>query len=519
MNEDEDEESYRDKELKSITGDSINDTMSQFDTQLQSLIQYHSKFAVSMMDDQLAMNMLTGPLDQEHDVDVSSNNNTASSTASGSSVGSGGGATSVLDEIAMEEMALEQASRQLQQKIETQVQFTGEEHYGRFVDLNHLYQMYINLPMILKMNSEKQKKKTDDHSQDSVTQIMDYLTYLSQLSHFSTIENGRKCNDPYLNYLKQLYDYLVQFYQKTQPLSDLDQMLNKTNSDFELKWNRGDVPGYETISNTVNQPRNLTQSSEQQVNDNNDNNAKKKNHEDSSKEEQKGATTATEQGSTNTKEQKKRTRHRRKGKKINLELMKQVAKYEVLCSMLVGLLSDVIESTMIQLEKKQVRTWEEIQNDLAREEMMEEKLGLQTAIERRKEGDEDDSIGSSNPLNLPLGWDGKPIPFWLYKFYGLNQEFTCEICGNYSYWGPRAFEKHFQEWRHANGMRCLRIPNTRHFHQITKIADARALWDKIKKEEGSHVWKSDDMEEYEDEEGNVFNKKTYMDLKRQGLIK
>ena len=255
------------------------------------------------------------------------------------------------------------------------------------------------------------------------------------------------------------------------------------------------------------------------LNDNNDNNAKKKNHEDSSKEEQKGATTATEQGSTNTKEQKKRTRHRRKGKKINPELMKQIAKYEVLCSMLVGLLSDVIESTMIQLEKKQVRTWEEIQNDLAREEMMEEKLGLQTAMERRKEGDEDDSIGSSNPLNLPLGWDGKPIPFWLYKFYGLNQEFTCEICGNYSYWGPRAFEKHFQEWRHANGMRCLRIPNTRHFHQITKIADARALWDKIKKEEGSHVWKSDDMEEYEDEEGNVFNKKTYMDLKRQGLIK
>ena len=20
-----------------------------------------------------------------------------------------------------------------------------------------------------------------------------------------------------------------------------------------------------------------------------------------------------------------------------------------------------------------------------------------------------------NPLNLPLGWDGKPIPYWLYK--------------------------------------------------------------------------------------------------------
>ena len=49
------------------------------------------------------------------------------------------------------------------------------------------------------------------------------------------------------------------------------------------------------------------------------------------------------------------------------------------------------------------------------------------------EDDEDDFV--YNPLKLPLGWDGKPIPYWLYKLHGLNQEFKCEICGNYSYWG------------------------------------------------------------------------------------
>lgn len=32
-----------------------------------------------------------------------------------------------------------------------------------------------------------------------------------------------------------------------------------------------------------------------------------------------------------------------------------------------------------------------------------------------------------------------------------------------------------QEWRHAHGMRCLRIPNTKHFHDITHIEDAMAL--------------------------------------------
>lgn len=38
---------------------------------------------------------------------------------------------------------------------------------------------------------------------------------------------------------------------------------------------------------------------------------------------------------------------------------------------------------------------------------------------------EDDADGDGplyNPLNLPLGWDGKPIPYWLYKLHGLGVE-------------------------------------------------------------------------------------------------
>ena len=33
--------------------------------------------------------------------------------------------------------------------------------------------------------------------------------------------------------------------------------------------------------------------------------------------------------------------------------------------------------------------------------------------------EEDDYV--YNPLKLPLGPDGKPIPYWLYKLHGLNQ--------------------------------------------------------------------------------------------------
>ena len=77
-----------------------------------------------------------------------------------------------------------------------------------------------------------------------------------------------------------------------------------------------------------------------------------------------------------------------------------------------------------------------------------------------------------NPKNLPTGWDGKPIPYWLYKLHGLGIEYKCEICGGASYWGRRAFERHFQEWRHAYGMKCLKIPNTVHFRDVTRIEDA-----------------------------------------------
>lgn len=34
---------------------------------------------------------------------------------------------------------------------------------------------------------------------------------------------------------------------------------------------------------------------------------------------------------------------------------------------------------------------------------------------------EDDEQQIYNPLKLPMGWDGKPIPYWLYKLHGLGQ--------------------------------------------------------------------------------------------------
>jgi splicing factor 3A subunit 3 len=76
-------------------------------------------------------------------------------------------------------------------------------------------------------------------------------------------------------------------------------------------------------------------------------------------------------------------------------------------------------------------------------------------------------MAKSHPLKQGVSWH-------------LLQEFKCEICGMQSYWGRRAFERHFKEWRHQNGMRQLGIPNNKNFFEVTLIKDALELWAAIK---------------------------------------
>ena len=198
------------------------------------------------------------------------------------------------------------------------------------------------------------------------------------------------------------------------------------------------------------------------------------------------------------------------------------------------LLRDTLNATRRRLEKRQTRTRDEAEADRAAE--LEEVTGAsKSASSSSSSGssssgggaaigpsgaDEDDEDDKPiyNPLNLPLGWDGKPMPFWLWKLQGLNIEYTCEICGGASYMGRRTFDRHFQEWKHAHGMRSLGIPNTKHFHDVTRIADAVALYGRIKGQVEAETFHADAEEEYEDSLGNVLNRRTYEDLARAGLL-
>ena len=87
-------------------------------------------------------------------------------------------------------------------------------------------------------------------------------------------------------------------------------------------------------------------------------------------------------------------------------------------------------ATKENVERRMARTADE----LAEEEESEP--------EEEEESDDEETV-PYNPKNLPLGWDGKPIPYWLYKLHGLNISYTCEICGNTTYRGPKAFQRHF----------------------------------------------------------------------------
>jgi splicing factor 3A subunit 3 len=69
-------------------------------------------------------------------------------------------------------------------------------------------------------------------------------------------------------------------------------------------------------------------------------------------------------------------------------------------------------------------------------------------------------------------------------------------------------------------MRALGIPMSKAFYEITTIADALALHRTLQERGGAAAGKdaAPDVDEVEDEEGNIYSRKTWDDLKRQGLV-
>ncbi len=81
---------------------------------------------------------------------------------------------------------------------------------------------------------------------------------------------------------------------------------------------------------------------------------------------------------------------------------------EALVGWFADLLSSVVSDTKAYLVKKQTMTLAERMAEAEAEAEVEE-------AEEEDEGSDEEVKAIYNPKNLPLGWDGKPIPYWLYK--------------------------------------------------------------------------------------------------------
>lgn len=374
----------------------------------------------------------------------------------------------------------------------TLVDFTDEEGYGKYLDLHECYEKYINLKGI---------EKTD------------YITYLSTFDHLFDIPKDRK-NAEYRRYVECLLEYLMEFLGRVKPLLDMNKELTESTKDFDLQWETSTFPGWpkEAGSALTNVGAHLELSAfsswEELASlglDRLKSALMALGLKCGGTLEERAQRLFSTKGESSLDPNLLAKKQRKLGKGKNVEKQREIAILEAQVYKLAELVSSQRNATKENVQRKQART-------------EGERGDSDVEASASESDDDDDNDVPYNPKNLPLGWDGKPIPYWLYKLHGLNISYSCEICGNFTYKGPKAFQRHFAEWRHAHGMRCLGIPNTAHFANVTQIEDALALWEKLKSQKQAERWQPEQEEEFEDSLGNVVNRKTYEDLKRQGLL-
>ena len=401
--------------------------------------------------------------------------------------------------------------------------FSGEEGRGKYLDLTASHAEYCNLRKLSEFLrkdflqsqwTKYLKKHPDSHiefeefRETRAVQWLpvDYITWLRSFDAFELIPRVLKYrNADYKRYLESLSGYLDNFVSRQRPLFDLSQMNAEFDHDFAERWDSALIPGWE--QKTCESPLYAVVTDRLFSHE-----TAMKGH-ISSKEYRKGY------------EMYEKLSQQEKELKLNSSIQQDrlLARLEEKVRYLRGLLVHTVSETIDHVTRKQARTSHEVARELAglaTEEAAEEDIP-DNISELSSSGGEEVNMNDRaiyNPKNLPIGPDGKPIPYWQYKLFGLDKEFKCEICGNYSYFGRRAFEKHFSEWRHINGLRALRIQNSNHFFGVTGIEDAISISDKLRKQTSAVVFNADKEMECEDAMGNVMSYRAYQDLVRQGMI-
>lgn len=494
-----DEHQDRQRELESISSTRDDDAFGEFYARLGRIREYHDRYPGALPDsfniDFSSLESAAGPSSIDHHAE-------SSSAAAAAAVASAGYTDAA---------GLDFIDRM----------FSGEEMAGRFLDLYLHHEAYLNL---------KGAKR------------ISYLSYIDDFDKLvgpsSNVPNHTKKTDGYRAYLVDLRKYLDGFLRKTQPLANVDAISAEALERFEVDWEQGKLEGWEQqgaeVFGGANSQAKAKASeaegegiwcaacrrfySKQTVYD-----AHLK-----SPKHLKAAARLAQSDSPAGETLNHHQASQNEAEKIKLRIRsKAIAREELIIRTLATHLSAIRADTKSNVERKAALTDRERQAEAS---AAEEELNRMTALnptsgldslsttDAMDEEADDETSRVYNPLKLPIGWDGRPIPFWLYKLHGLRNEFKCEICSDQIYHGRKNFEKHFTESRHAFGMRALGLPNTVQFRDVTTIADALALAEKLRKRGKEEQTGGMDAQEVEDEAGNAYTKKTYDLLKRQGLI-
>ncbi|KAJ7930002.1 hypothetical protein B0H13DRAFT_1859154 [Mycena leptocephala] len=359
--------------------------------------------------------------------------------------------------------------------------FSGEEAYGKYVDLYANHTAFNNLKNIGK--------------RPGYLQYLDLLLLAQSGPVHRDLGKETRFSKDFEAYIKNLHAYLLSFAKKTMPLVDIESQQREAAEEFDNKWENGEIKGWEESAPKA--PANGKESGGIWCSACQAGRVRRARRKRQPQRDTYGACPTTTQSSANFR-------------------LQTAARLTHLTTSLLASLAPTLNETKSNVERRFSLTAREREQELLDQAKPPPPPPNPTGDGPAEEEEEEERI--YNPLKLPLGWDGKPIPYWLYKLHGLGVEYRCEICSDHVYMGRKNFDRHFQESRHAFGMRALGLPNTKHFHEITRIEDALSLAEKLKQEGRHEIFEQETMEELEDDEGNVYNRKTYEDLKKQGII-
>ncbi|KAJ2432797.1 Pre-mRNA-splicing factor sap61, partial [Coemansia sp. RSA 2424] len=265
--------------------------------------------------------------------------------------------------------------------------FSGEERLGRYVDLHEQHELYLNLK---------------DSGRPS------YLEYLAELHRFEAYPRRHKQQAEYARYLANLREYFEGFFERAMPLFDVSKAREEASAKFAYEWADRKVSGWEAEAAPAigdAQAGDLFCAA-------------------CNKQFEKSTTLAAHMNSRKHQKAVLRMADAPPAEKQD-EAERQTALDECIVRLYVQILGDKIRDTRANVQRRQALTEEERDQEIDEEEHV--------FVDDKEDRDEQ----IYNPLNLPMGWDGKPIPYWLYKLHGLGVKFSCEICGNSVYRGRK----------------------------------------------------------------------------------